>query len=672
MVLGERYRLEVTLGSGGMADVFRALDLITGRRVAVKVLRQQLVESPEAVQRFRREGQVLAALKNPAIVGVESVFEQPSGVFLVMELLEGETLGARMKRGPLSIRELAPIVAGCAAGLSAAHQHGVVHRDLKPDNVFLTELPSGEVQVKVLDFGVSKVRGEERLTQTGQVLGTPRYMSPEQLGAEPDVDARVDVYALGVILYEALSGGRSPFVASTPTDLIVAILNGKIIPLRSVKPDVPAAIEAVVLRSMSKVRAARYESVAGLAEAFFEAGAFELKAPLPAPAGTSALGSMRTVALGQQGGELALAATKLAPSEKAAPSEPLREGTFSELGAFDIKPGTPSAAPAQPAAIDPNIAATRSPRVIPPTAVSSAVEPAAPISETRPPDAARPAAPRVEVSDPGWVPEPAPAPTSPVRTVLSLVLVGLLAGGLAAGAAIAVLTWLSNAREGIAPPPPPPPPPVALATDDAEVADAGPSAAAATGAVLGGAAGTTAATDRGSGGEARGESGASESGAGAGGSSESAAGGAGGSASTGSGGSGGGERGGGGSGSGGAGDGTSGGGSGSGGGGSGGAGGGTSGGGSGGGDEGPVDPITAATRALRRGDVAECIDILDDVIARSPTPMAFRRRADCLLRAGEVSEAISDYRRFCGSVLPDHPAISEVREILEGLGQTCP
>lgn len=261
-VLGERFRLEQSLGAGGMAEVFRALDLIDGRRVAVKVLRQQLATSPEAVQRFRREGQVLTGLKNPAVVGVESVQELPGGlVFLVMELLEGETLGARMKRGAMGVRDLAPIVAGCAAGLSAAHQSGVVHRDLKPDNVFLAKLPSGDVQVKILDFGVSKVRGGEKLTQTGQVLGTPRYMSPEQLGAEPDVDPRVDVYALGVILYEALSGGKSPFLVSTPTDLIVSILNGKSVPVGvGTGPGAGLTIETVQLVDLEQCPRARHDA----------------------------------------------------------------------------------------------------------------------------------------------------------------------------------------------------------------------------------------------------------------------------------------------------------------------------------------------------------------------------------------------------------------------------
>ena len=140
-------------------------------------------------------------------------------------------------------QELAPIVAGACGGLSAAHDAGIVHRDLKPDNLFLAETTQG-MQVKLLDFGISKVTGSDKLTHTGEVLGTPRYMAPEQLSAERDLDGRTDVYALGVILYEALAGSP-PFVASTPTDLIIAILHGKSAPLRSFRPDLGPDVEAM-------------------------------------------------------------------------------------------------------------------------------------------------------------------------------------------------------------------------------------------------------------------------------------------------------------------------------------------------------------------------------------------------------------------------------------------
>ncbi|MDQ3036568.1 MAG: serine/threonine protein kinase, partial [Myxococcota bacterium] len=301
-VLAGRFRLEETLGAGGMAEVWRAFDLTTQRVVAVKLLRAQIAGSAEAVQRLKREGEVLSALSHPAIVRVETYGQLEGGVvFLAMELLEGETLGARMRRSVMQPTELAPIIAGTCAALAAAHAKGIVHRDLKPDNIFLVPLPgssgSTEPQVKLLDFGISKVYGGTRLTYTGEILGTPRYMSPEQLGAEPDIDPRIDVYALGVIAYEALAG-KPPFLATTPTDLIVAILHGKIAPLRSLRPDLGPAIEAVVTRAMARAREARYRSAADLADAFLDAAGATARAralPKAKVMQTQALGGLGLV-----------------------------------------------------------------------------------------------------------------------------------------------------------------------------------------------------------------------------------------------------------------------------------------------------------------------------------------------------------------------------------------
>lgn len=294
-VLAGRYRLDRLLGEGGMAEVYASTDLTAGRRVAVKVLRPDIADNAEAVERIKREGQLLTELKNPAIVSAERFDQLEDGtVYLVMELLEGETLGERTRRGPMDPAELAPIVAGTCAGLHAAHTRGIVHRDLKPDNVFLCPTEQGDLQVKLLDFGISKVFGGDKLTNTGEVLGTPRYMSPEQLGAEPDVDARADVYALGVMLYEALAG-RPPFLATTPTDLIVAILHGKVAPLRSARPDVSPQVEEVVMRAMAKVRGARFDTAMQLAEAYVDAvgGPRALRGQAKRGMATRALGGMK-------------------------------------------------------------------------------------------------------------------------------------------------------------------------------------------------------------------------------------------------------------------------------------------------------------------------------------------------------------------------------------------
>lgn len=270
-VLASRYVVERELGVGGMATVLQVKDLRTERTLALKVLKPDVATHPEAVERFRREGEFLLSLKHPALIAVEAIGQLADGrLYLAMELLSGETLGERIRRGRLSPAEISPILAGSAVGLDAAHKAGVVHRDLKPDNIFLsTPRPGMTVQVKLLDFGISKIDGRASLTRTGQVLGTPRYMAPEQLRGEDDLDERIDVYALGVILYEALAGTPA-FPATAPSDLIVSILHARYTALRALRPDISPELEAVVARAMSKSRQARFESAIELAKAWFE------------------------------------------------------------------------------------------------------------------------------------------------------------------------------------------------------------------------------------------------------------------------------------------------------------------------------------------------------------------------------------------------------------------
>jgi serine/threonine-protein kinase len=252
-----------------------------------------------------------------------------------MELLEGETLGELMRRdGALRVQALLPIVTGTCAGLSAAHARGIVHRDLKPDNVFLAKTDGegdsegeadtrsrsrgGEVQVKLLDFGIAKVVGKERLTQTGAIVGTPRYMAPEQLAAERDLDARTDVYALGVILYEALAG-KPPFLSSSPSELVVDILHGKHAPLRSYRPDLPTEVEAVVSRAMARAKEARYASATELAEAFVEAAGTRKPVATPVSAPRDGVSTAFMGSVGARDPAVGEAEKKLEP------------GTFSEL-----------------------------------------------------------------------------------------------------------------------------------------------------------------------------------------------------------------------------------------------------------------------------------------------------------------------------------------------------
>ena len=332
-VVGGRFRIEAELGEGGMAQVFRVTDVATGRPYALKLIKQEVAADAQAVARLRREGEVLTNLDNPAVVAIETFGKLDDGrLFIAMELLEGETLGdkmRRMKRLPLD--ELIPIVTGAAAGLTAAHQAGVIHRDLKPDNIFLQRLAGDRVQVKLLDFGISKVYGvEERLTRTGQILGTPRYMAPEQLAADHDLDGRVDTYALGVILYEALAGSP-PFIATSPSDLIVAILHGKATPLSTLRADLSEDLVAVVMRAMARAREARYGTPRDLAEAFLEAagGTRRESSPGPRGVGTAVLGGGGT-----------------APLQSPPREEGLRVGTFSALQ--PLAPPSASASASRP------------------------------------------------------------------------------------------------------------------------------------------------------------------------------------------------------------------------------------------------------------------------------------------------------------------------------------
>ncbi len=344
-VVGGRFRIEAELGEGGMAQVYKVTDVATSKSYALKLIKQDAAADPQAMARLRREGEVLTNLNNPAVVAIETFGKLPDGrLFIAMELLEGETLGDRMRREKrLATEALIPIVTGAAAGLTAAHQAGVIHRDLKPDNIFLQSLGGDRMQVKLLDFGISKVYGvEERLTRTGQILGTPRYMAPEQLAADHDLDGRVDTYALGVILYEALAGSP-PFIATSPSDLIVSILHGKVTPLSTLRSDLPEDVVTVVMRAMARAREARYSSPRELAEAFLEANGGRESTPGPRHGvGTAVLGG---------GGQSPL-------SDPKTREEGLRLGTFSAM--------QPLAPPSSAAPIAKTVAGKKRPQAVQP------------------------------------------------------------------------------------------------------------------------------------------------------------------------------------------------------------------------------------------------------------------------------------------------------------------
>ena len=265
--LDGKYRLETRLGTGGMGAVYLATRLHIGDQVAVKVLNGDKRNDPQAGERFRLEAQAAARLKHPNAVGVYDYGVSDDGLrYLVMELVAGESLRQIIaQQGPLPLPAVAEVVSQICDALSEAHRQGVVHRDIKPDNIIVQDAPAG-LRVKVLDFGIAKLRdlGASNLTKQGSVMGTPRYMSPEHCMGE-ELDGRSDIYSLGVVLYEMLCG-IVPFTAPTSTAVAVQQVTHAPPPLRRINSFVPPAVEAVVLHALEKRREARPQTATALAQ----------------------------------------------------------------------------------------------------------------------------------------------------------------------------------------------------------------------------------------------------------------------------------------------------------------------------------------------------------------------------------------------------------------------
>jgi serine/threonine protein kinase/Tol biopolymer transport system component len=241
------YRILERLGGGGMGVVYRALDLKLDRPVALKFLSAQRGAAEEHKRRFLREARAASVLDHPNICTVYEIDETPDGaLFIAMALCEGETLRDRIARGPLPIAEAVAIAGQVAAGLARAHARGIVHRDVKPANVMVT--PGGVV--KLVDFGIAKLADQSRLTRAGSAVGTAGYMSPEQLHGEP-ADPRSDVWSLGVVIYEMVTG-RSPFDSESENEMVRAILKRAPPPMSSLRPGVPAPLEGLVERTLAK------------------------------------------------------------------------------------------------------------------------------------------------------------------------------------------------------------------------------------------------------------------------------------------------------------------------------------------------------------------------------------------------------------------------------------
>ncbi len=264
--LRDTYRLGNVIGTGGMGEVYRAVHLRTKRAVAVKLLHSQLLGDATLLKRFRREAEITGKLGSENIVEIVDIDQDDDQPFIVFELLEGESLGERLARlGYLPLAEVADIVDQASRGLQVAHDAGVVHRDLKPDNLFVARVGPREV-VKILDFGVSKISDEATaITRELALLGTPSFMSPEQtVGAAESVSPAADIFALGAIAYTAISGAR-PFVASSIPALLRRIADEEPIEVTKLRPDAPADVHAVLSLAMAKRPGERYKRVEELA-----------------------------------------------------------------------------------------------------------------------------------------------------------------------------------------------------------------------------------------------------------------------------------------------------------------------------------------------------------------------------------------------------------------------
>jgi serine/threonine protein kinase len=257
--IANRYRLERLLGEGGMGEVWVASHLLTGKRVALKVLKRERAARPEFVQRFFLEARAATAVQHPNVIEIHDVFQHDDAPVMVMDLLEGESLADKLTRDKkIALPELASVLLPVFSAVGTAHVRGVIHRDLKPENIFLTTGPLGLLEPKVLDFGIAKWSGFDAdavealsLTRTGVLMGTLHYMSPEQASGEKGVDHRADVWALGIVLYECLTGAR-PFLGDNFGQVFKAIVSRGVPPIARRCPGLPKDVEDLVSRMLEK------------------------------------------------------------------------------------------------------------------------------------------------------------------------------------------------------------------------------------------------------------------------------------------------------------------------------------------------------------------------------------------------------------------------------------
>ncbi|MDI1480573.1 serine/threonine-protein kinase [Polyangium sp. y55x31] len=413
-VIGDKYRVKALLGEGGMGAVYEAEHLAIGRIVAVKVLHPKHAQQADSVARLKHEARIAGSIGHPNICEIYDLGRLEDGTpYLVMERLVGETLDQRIKRdGALPERDVADVMHQVLSALTAAHAKAIIHRDLKPENVFLVRKAGVPPIAKLLDFGISKAIDEDTstdLTMPGIVMGTPYYMAPEQARGDRGLDHRVDLWAAGVILYEALTG-RRPFVARNYNALLVQILTSKHRSLSEVRPNVTRGLERVVDKALAKMREDRYQNALefqdGLRRALEpEAPPPSRRAPLPpAKMSFSEDDDDETMVLSFSRKDLGL---------PIAPPRSSKQGTGnagpppSSRAAPPTTVTAPHQATAAPHAAAPHAAAPSLPAPLPPP-----LPPPAPLPP--PPHAAQQQAPQAAASSGG------PPPTMPAGQLASM------------------------------------------------------------------------------------------------------------------------------------------------------------------------------------------------------------------------------------------------------------